>query len=117
MRLPPRGAVTSLTRFIPPLLIAAATGGAEAIGQWIDKQPISITSALGLTMFVGSACLWLERRYGKISETMRQRISDLEIELGTRLTRIETEVRNLPCPGRGGGCDDEDDPRRKHHKP
>lgn len=105
-----------MTRFIPPVVIAVATGTGETIGQWLDKQPISITSALGLTIFVGSACLWLERRYGKITGKFNERLSDLEIELSNRLTRIETEVRNLPCPGRQGTCDDEEPPR-KHHKP
>lgn len=68
-----------MTRFIPPLAIAAATGGADAGTRLLEGQPIGMTTAITVTIAVATFGIWLEHR----------------------LSRIEQKLKDLPCQTNG----------------
>lgn len=68
-----------MTRFIPPLAIAAATGGTDVGSRLIEGQPIGVTTAVTVTIAVATFGIWLEHR----------------------LSRIEQKLKDLPCQTNG----------------
>lgn len=66
-----------MTRFIPPLIIGATTGGSDAGMRLIEGQHIGLTTAITIAISVAGLGIWLEHR----------------------LSRIETRMDSLPCIG------------------
>jgi hypothetical protein len=95
-----------MTRLIGPALIGVATAGADAGSRYLEGMPIGATTAISIAIFVGTCVAWLDSRDRKrdvIQAKIDQRIAE-------RLARIEQQISDLPCPGRGRDkCRDHND--------
>lgn len=89
-----------MTRLIPPILIGAATGLADAGTRLIEQQPVGITTAITMATFVGGACIWLSRQFEKRDQLTAER----DLQLTARLVAIEQSLKDLPCKS-SGGCE------------
>lgn len=70
-----------MTRFVPPVLLAVASGTSDVGVRLIENHPVGLANAVAIAAAVGAACLWLEHR----------------------LAKIETHFDDLPCQKKNGG--------------
>ena len=97
-----------MTRFIPPILIGAATGLADASGKVLADQPVNFGTVISVTTIAVSICLWLMAQFKKrdeLLESSRELLITRHSDLSERLSRIEQKIEDLPCLDKRKPCD------------
>jgi len=96
-----------MTRFIPPLVIGAATGGADALGRALQDLPVSLGTTATVSIFCGSLVLWLMTQFNKRDQATtanKDLLIERHQELSERLARIEQKLEDLPCKEKDRPC-------------
>ena len=104
-----------MTRMIGPVVIALVTGGSSVAMDVLEKQNVSVITAVSIACFVGTACLWLSRKFEIRDEKIQAVANQVELAaktqadkvhaslecynlaLSQRLSTIEQQIKDMPC--------------------
>lgn len=81
------------------MLVAAVTAAGAAVGDSIEHHNVSVATVVSVAVFVGTASLWLGRKFQSIED----RFNDLTKHLTERKAKfkdIEDAIRDcvMECP-------------------